>query len=200
MKPRAALHQSAPIAIVRAMSKALVMRPAAPTRRLPRRSRPTSVLCTSISASCIGTPTWSMNSAGAAPVPPSAPSTTMKSGRIPVSCIALAIPNHSHGCPIASLNPVGLPPLASRSRATNWSSPIGVLNVLCCAGDTQSTPIGTPRVTEISALTFAAGSTPPWPGLAPCDSLISIILTCGSRALAMNRSRSNPPFSSRQPK
>ena len=30
-----------------------------------------------ISASFIGTPTWSMNSTGAAPVPPSAPSTTM---------------------------------------------------------------------------------------------------------------------------
>ena len=36
------------------------------------------------------------------------------------------------------------------------------------------------RVTEISALTLAAGNTPPWPGLAPCDSLTSIILTCGS--------------------
>ncbi|MNV61941.1 hypothetical protein D3C71_1544680 [compost metagenome] len=78
---------------------------------------------------------------------------------------------------MASLNPTGLPPLNSRSRATNCNSSTGVLNAECFDGDTQSTPIGTPRVTEISALTLAAGSTPPWPGLAPWDSLISIILT-----------------------
>ena len=34
-------------------------------------------------------------------------------------------------------------------------------------GETQSAPIGTPRVAEISAETLAAGKTPPWPGLAP---------------------------------
>ena len=48
MKPRAALHQSAPIAIVRAMSKALTILPAradADARRAG--SAPTSVLCTS---------------------------------------------------------------------------------------------------------------------------------------------------------
>ncbi|MNY65571.1 hypothetical protein D3C86_2028580 [compost metagenome] len=87
------------------------------------------------------------------------------------------MPNHSHGWPIASLKPTGLPPDNSRRRATNCSSSTGVENAECLDGDTQSTPIGTPRVMEISALTFAAGSTPPWPGLAPCDSLISIILT-----------------------
>ena len=40
----------------------------------------------------------------------------------------------------------------------------------------------------ISALTLAAGSTPPWPGLAPWLSLISIILTCGSAAVSAKRS------------
>jgi hypothetical protein len=96
-----------------------------------------------------------MNSAGAAPVPPSAPSTTMKSGLMPLSCIALAMPNHSHGWPMASLKPVGLPPDSSRSRATNCSSSSGVENAECRAGETQSWPIGTPRVAEISALTLA---------------------------------------------
>ena len=32
-------------------------------------------------------------------------------------------------------------------------------------------------------MTLAAGSTPPWPGLAPWLSLISIILTCWARRL-----------------
>ena len=105
----------------------------------------------------------------------------MKSGRMPVCCIALAIPNHSHGWPIASLKPVGLPPESVRSRSTNCSNPIGVENALCFAGETQSTPCGTPRASAISFETFAAGSTPPCPGLAPCESLISIIFTCGSR-------------------
>ena len=35
-----------------------------------------------------------------------------------------------------------------------------------------------PRILAISAVTLAAGSTPPLPGLAPCDSLISNALTC----------------------
>jgi hypothetical protein len=44
------------------------------------------------------------------------------------------------------------------------------------------------------------GSTPPWPGLAPWLSLISIIFTCGSRALAAKRSALKRPSSLRQPK
>jgi hypothetical protein len=44
------------------------------------------------------------------------------------------------------------------------------------AGEMQSRPTGTPRIAAISAETLAAGSTPPWPGLAPWLSLISIIL------------------------
>ena len=47
---------------------------------------------------------------------------------------------------------------------------------------------------------WAPGSTPPWPGLAPCDSLISIILTCGSCACAAKRSAQKLPSSLRQPK
>jgi hypothetical protein len=99
-----------------------------------------------------------------------------------------------------SLKPVGLPPDSSRTRSMKCISSSGVANALCRAGDRQSTLIGTPRAAAISAVTFGAGSTPPWPGLAPWLSLISIIFTCGSRALAAKRSASNVPSSVRQPK
>jgi hypothetical protein len=57
-----------------------------------------------------------------------------------------------------------------------------------------------PRVWAISAEIFAFGSTPPWPGLAPWLSLISIILTWGSAAWRANRFGSNLPSAVRQPK
>jgi hypothetical protein len=68
------------------------------------------------------------------------------------------------------------------------------------AGETQSTPTGTPRAAAISGVTLGPGSTPPWPGLAPWLSLSSIIFTCGSRALAAKRSSLKLPSSLRQPK
>jgi len=80
------------------------------------------------------------------------------------------------------------------------SNSSGVENAEWRAGETQSRPIGTPRVTEISALTLAAGNTPPWPGFAPCDSFTSIIFTCASRALAVKRSSLKLESSLRQPK
>ena len=52
----------------------------------------------------------------------------------------------------------------------------------------QSSPIGTPRVLEISSVTLAAGSTPPWPGLAPWLTLSSTILTWSSAATSANSS------------
>ncbi len=145
MKPRAELHQSAPMAMVRAMSNAVTILPLAATRTRSRRFTPTSELCTSMSASRSGAPTWSVNSSGAAPVPPSPPSTTTKSGVMPVSTIAFTIPNHSQGWPMASLKPVGLPPERVRSRSTNRSSSMGVENAECRAGEMQSTPSGTWR-------------------------------------------------------
>jgi hypothetical protein len=200
MKPRAELHQSAPSAISRAMSKALTTLPAAPMRMRCFRFSPTSELRTSSSPSCSGAPTWSVNSSGAAPVPPSAPSTTMKSGTMPVSSIALQMPNHSQGWPMHSLKPVGLPPESWRSCCTKRSSPTGDENALCDGGLMQSTPTGTPRAAAISAVTLGPGSMPPWPGLAPWLSLISMSLTCGSAALAANLSALNVPSSLRQPK
>jgi hypothetical protein len=51
MKPRAELHQSAPVAMVRAMSKAVTILPEEPMQICCRRLTPTRVLCTSISPS-----------------------------------------------------------------------------------------------------------------------------------------------------
>ena len=167
MKPRAALHQSAPSAIMRAMSNALTTLPAQPNLILLRRFKPVSVLCTNSKPSWSGTPTWSVNSNGAAPVPPSAPSTTMKSGVMPVSIMALHSANHSQGWPIQSLKPVGLPPDKVRSRAMKCIISTGVENALCAAGLTQSCHGVTPRASAISSVTLGPGKTPPWPGLAP---------------------------------
>ncbi len=143
---------------------------------------------------------WSVNSIGAAPVPPSPPSTTMKSGTTPVSSIALQMPKNSHGCPSENLKPIGLPPESSRSRTMKSNSSSGVSNAECRAGERQSTPTGTPRASAISGVTLAPGSTPPWPGLAPCEILISTILTWGVRACSANFSGSNLPSGVRQPK
>ena len=54
-----------------------------------------------------------------------------------------------------SLNPVGLSPDSRRIVAMNCIISIGVENAECRAGDMQSTPTGTPRVTAISGLTLA---------------------------------------------
>ena len=82
----------------------------------------------------------------------------------------------------------------------NCSISIGVEKALCAAGETQSTPTGTPRAAAISGVTLGPGSTPPWPGLAPWLSFSSISLTWRSVALALNFSALNVPSSLRQPK
>lgn len=53
----------------------------------------------------------------------------------------------------------------------------GVAKLEWRAGEMQSSPSLTSRISAISRVTLAAGSTPPWPGFAPCDNLISIILS-----------------------
>ena len=75
-----------------------------------------------------------------------------------------------------SLKPAGLPPDSRRIVAMNCIISIGVANAEWRDGEMQSSPIGTPRVAAISAVTLAPGSTPPWPGLAPWLSLSSTIL------------------------
>jgi len=56
IKARAELHQSAPSAIARAMSKAVVILPATPMRMRSRAPIPVSALCTKTSPSRIGMP------------------------------------------------------------------------------------------------------------------------------------------------
>ena len=75
-----------------------------------------------------------------------------------------------------SLKPTGLPPESSRSLAMNATISFGVEKAPWLAGEMQSLPCSTPRIAAISGETLAPGNTPPWPGFAPCDSLISIIL------------------------
>ncbi len=64
----------------------------------------------------------------------------------------------------------------------------------------QSSPIDTPLILEISSDTLAAGSTPPWPGLAPWLILSSTILIWSSDATRANSSGLNVPSRLRQPK
>ena len=98
-----------------------------------------------------------------------------------------------------SLKPTGLPPESWRSRAMNQIISTGVANALWLLGEMQFLPTGTPRAAAISAVTLGPGSTPPWPGFAPWLSWISISLTCGSKALAVNFSLLKMPSSWRQP-
>ena len=102
--------------------------------------------------------------------------------------------------PTHSLIPTGLPPASSRMRATNATSSRGVWKAECAAGLTQSRPCGTPRTAAISAVTLAAGSTPPIPGFAPWESLSDTHLTAAWAALSANRAGSNPPSGVRAPK
>ena len=124
----------------------------------------------------------------------------MKSGVMSVASMALTMANHSHGWPMHSLKPVGLLPDSWRSCAMNCISSIGVAKALCAEGEMQSMPTGTPRAAAISGVTLAAGSMPPWPGLAPWLSFSSIILICGSRACSAKRSGLKWPSVVRQPK
>ena len=101
--------------------------------------------------------------------------------------------------PTADLMPTGTPVSVATSstkssmESTSWKT-------WCRLGEAQSTPTGMPRVSAISGLTFAAGSIPPSPGLAPCESLISIAFTGAPATTSLSRARSKRPCSSRQPK
>ena len=70
----------------------------------------------------------------------------------------------------------------------------------CLAGEIQSSPTLTPRVSAISGVTFAPGKTPPWPGFAPWDNLISTILIWGLETCSTNLSMEKVPSGFRQPK
>ena len=81
--------------------------------------------------------------------------------------------------PTADFTPTGRP-VTSATRSTNSISPSTSANAECDDGLAQSRKAGTPRMRAISSVTFAAGSSPPSPGLAPWESLISIARTGAS--------------------
>lgn len=101
--------------------------------------------------------------------------------------------------PTAPLIPTGSP-VSAASSSTKSSRLSSSSKARCRAGLAQSRPIGIPRMSEISLVTFAAGSRPPRPGLAPCESLISIALTGAESTTSLSLARLKFPCSSRQPK
>ncbi len=119
---------------------------------------------------------------------------------IPVSSMAFTRPRKFLGVADAELEPRGLAAGKVAQLLDKVQQALGRREGRMAAGDTQSLPMATPRMAAISSVTFAAGNTPPWPGFAPCESLISIILICGSFAVSANFSAENVPSRLRLPK
>ena len=67
-------------------------------------------------------------------------------------------------------------------------------------GEKTSLPTGTMRASAISSVTLAPGRMPPCPGLAPWDTLISIIFTWSWAAFFWNSSGLKSPSGVRHPK
>ena len=122
-----------------------------------------------------------------------------KSTPRPVAAIRSVSSSQKPMSPTADLIPTGSP-VSSASSSTQSSRLSTSENSACRDGLMQSSPTGMPRVAAISAETFAAGSTPPRPGLAPWLSLISSARTGAPATSAFSRCRSKRPCSSRQPK
>jgi len=101
----------------------------------------------------------------------------MKSGLMPVASMALQMAMNSRRTPTQSLKPTGLPPESSRKRAMKCIISVGVENAEWAGGEMTSVPTGTPLIAAISGVFLPPGRMPPWPGLAPWESLTSIILT-----------------------
>jgi hypothetical protein len=164
------------------------------------RPRSAKARYTSVKPSLKGSATWSLNTSGAAPVPPSPPSMVMKSGARARSCPSRARSSPevhlAHGRLDAHRQPgrVGEPLDEVEHR-------VDVVKGRVRRGaDAVLAPIGMPRIFAISGVIFAAGSTPPRPGLAPWLSLISMART-GALATVLDEALQEKfPFSSRQPK
>ena len=84
-------------------------------------------------------------------------------------------------------------PVSAASSSTQSSMLSTSWNSAWREGLMQSWPIRMPRIWAISAETFAAGSTPPSPGLAPWLSLISRARTGAEATRSLSRARSNAP-------
>ena len=111
-----------------AISNAETIFPEAPILTLSLKFAPIKQFSTKTIASLSGQPRWSVNSAGAAPVPPSAPSIVTKSKWIFSVVIAFTIEINSQGCPIQSFIPTGLPPESFFSSSANFNNSTGLEN------------------------------------------------------------------------
>ena len=140
-----------------------------------RRPAPTSALCTVIRPSVSGMPTWSSNSSGAAPVPPSEPSTTMKSGSRPPPPSPCRWRGLAPGAD-AELEAGGL---AAGQLRMPGDEPISSTGVWKTGGRRADALLALRHAARLGDLpvTFAPGSTPPMPGLAPWLSLSETHLT-----------------------
>ncbi len=132
-------------------------------------------------------------------MPPSPPSTVTKSTPRSPRAISVASSSQKPISPTALLIPTGRP-VASASSSTKSSIESTSWNAECREGEAQSSPTGIPRIPAISGVTLAPGSSPPSPGFAPCESLISIALTGAPATTSMSLSRLKVPSSLRQPK
>ena len=210
MKPRAALHQSAPSAIVRAMSNAVMTLPLAPMLDLARAGSGRPGCCARAAApSRSGAPTWSVNSSGAAPVPPSPPSTTMKSGRMPVFEHRLGDAEPLPGMADRKLESDRLAARQLAQPGDELEQARAAWRRRCArAGDMQSTPSGTPRVAAISARHLRGGQHAAMAGLGALGKLdLDHLHLCGrgvlgeafraETAVARCGSRSSPSRSPR---
>jgi hypothetical protein len=115
-----------------------------------------------------------------------------------VAAIRSASRSQNPTSPTADFTPTGSP-VACASRSTNSIISSTSENAVCAAGLAQSRNAGTPRIAAISSVTFGAGNRPPRPGLAPCESLISIARTGASASRSSSSSSEKRPRSSRQP-
>ena len=193
MKPRAALHQSAPSAIdARDVEGADDLAGGSRAGCASRRSAPTSVLCTSSRpslqrrADVVGE--LQRRRAGAALGAVDDDEVGRDAGLEHRLADAEPFPRMAD----AQLE-------ADRLAARQLAQPLDELHHLDRrgegasgrAGEMQSTPTGTPRAAAISARHLGARQHAAVAGLgALADSLISIIFTCGSRACAAKRSAS----------
>ena len=200
MKPRALLTKSAPQASAQAARAEVTSCPAAMILTLSLIPASIRASTTRGRASSIDSDMWSASACGAAPEPPSPPSTAMKSGASPTPRRATASVSRFMNCqpPMAVLIPTGLP-VTSRTRNTMSSSWSMLVISGWRFGESESRPSGMPRIRAISGVTLPPGSTPPLPGLAPCESLISKARTDSWAAISRSFASDRRPSASRTP-
>ena len=94
---------------------------------------------------------------------------------------------------MASLKPTGFPLDNTLNCSTNCNNPSASLKAEWPGGESTSVWGWTPLFQQFPDY-FGCGKYPPWPGFAPCESLISIIFTCSQLAFCLNFPHRNSHF------